>query len=190
MRYFLGLCGHDSNRQDAHNISAGGMCRQTWPQCKEWRARNHAELQLRRGRCGPLSSSEPPEALGVDPSKSRSTVAKLWRCSLLTWKSVSVSVNQRSVPETVDRENELLKSPKFHLVTAAKNGHAAAFDALCHPHTKRLFRRTYRISAKAPVFHRKLALRNALTLRMNYRDGASSLPHNVCTVHRRGLSQE
>jgi RNA polymerase sigma-70 factor (ECF subfamily) len=237
----------------------------------------------------------------------------------MTWKSVSVSVDQRSVPETVDRENGLFRSSEFHLVAAAKSGRAAAFDALCHPHTKQLFRRTYRITrnredakdalldsclkafehlhkfdgrssfstwltriainsalmilrkkrgsretpmevpeqldtkrpewevadhasnpeeecaqseignilraeirdlrpalravfeikhlqefslretagkmgifsaAKARVFHGKSALRKALTLRMNYRGGDSSLPHNVCTVHRRGLSQE
>jgi RNA polymerase sigma-70 factor (ECF subfamily) len=64
----------------------------------------------------------------------------------MTWKSVSVSVDQRSVPDTVDRENEFFRSSEFHLVAAAKSGHAAAFDALCHPHTKRLFRRTYRIT--------------------------------------------
>jgi len=64
----------------------------------------------------------------------------------MTWKSVPVSLDQRSVPETVDRENVSLTSSEFHLVAAAKSGHAAAFDALCHPHTKRLFRSTYRIT--------------------------------------------
>ena len=236
----------------------------------------------------------------------------------MTWKSVSVSVDQRSVPETVDRENGFFRSSEFHLVAAAKSGHAAAFDALCYPHTKRLFRRTYRITrnredaedalqdsflrafvhihkfdgrssfstwltriainsalmilrkkrgsretamevsqrldtkrlewevadhasnpeeecaqseignilraeirdlrpalravfeiqhlqefslretagkmgislsaAKARAFHGKSALRKALTLRMNYRGGDWSLPHNVGTVHRRRLS--
>jgi RNA polymerase sigma-70 factor (ECF subfamily) len=235
----------------------------------------------------------------------------------MTWKSVSVSVDQRSIPETVDRENGLLRSSEFHLVAAAKSGQAAAFDALFHPHTKRLFRCTYRITrnredalqdsflrafvhihkfdgrssfstwltriainsalmilrkkrdsretamevpeqldtkrlewevadhasnpeeecaqseignilraeirdlrptlravfeikhlqefslretagkmgislsaAKTRAFHGKSALRKALTLRMNYRGGDSSLPHNVGTVHRRRLSQE
>ena len=238
----------------------------------------------------------------------------------MTWKSVPVSLDQRSVPETVDRENVSLTSSEFHLVAAAKSGHAAAFDALCHPHTKRLFRSTYRITrnredaedavqdsffrafvhirkfdgrssfstwltriainsalmilrkkrgsretamevserldtkrlewevadhasnpeeecvqseignilraeirdlrpalravfeiqhlqefslretagkigislsaAKARAFHGKSALRKALTLRMNYRGGDWSLPHNVGTVHRRRLSQE
>ena len=64
----------------------------------------------------------------------------------MTWKSVSACAAQRSVPETVDRENGLLRSSEFHLVAAAKSGHAAAFDALCHPHSKRLFRSTYRIT--------------------------------------------
>jgi RNA polymerase sigma-70 factor, ECF subfamily len=64
----------------------------------------------------------------------------------VTWKSVSVSVDQRSVTETVDRENGFFRSSEFHLVAAAKSGHAAAFDALCHPHAKRLFRHTYRIT--------------------------------------------
>jgi RNA polymerase sigma-70 factor (ECF subfamily) len=64
----------------------------------------------------------------------------------MTWKSVPVSVDQRIVPETVDRDTESLRSSEFHLVAAAKSGHAAAFDALCHPHTKRLFRRAYRIT--------------------------------------------
>jgi RNA polymerase sigma-70 factor (ECF subfamily) len=219
----------------------------------------------------------------------------------MTSKSVSVSVDRRSVPETVDQENGLLRSSEFHLVAAAKNGHAAAFDALCHPRTKRLFRSTYRITrnredaedasfstwltriainsalmilrkkrgsretamevseqldtkrlewevadhasnpeeecaqgeignilraeirdlrpalravfeiqdlqefslretagkmgislsaAKARAFHGKSALRKALTLRMNYRGGDWSLPHNVGTVHRRRLSPE
>jgi RNA polymerase sigma factor (sigma-70 family) len=45
-------------------------------------------------------------------------------------------------------------------------------------------------AAKARAFHGKSALRKALTLRMNYRGGDSSLPHNVGTVHRRRLSQE
>jgi RNA polymerase sigma-70 factor, ECF subfamily len=238
----------------------------------------------------------------------------------MPWKSVPVSADQSSAPETADTENELLKSPEFHLVAAAKNGHAAAFDALCHPHTKRLFRRTYRITrnredaedalqdsflrafvhihkfngrssfstwltriainsalmilrkkrgsretamevsqqldteileweiadhasnpeeecarseirnilraeirdlrpalravfeikhlqefslretagkmgislsaAKARAFYGKSALRKALTLRMSYRGGDGSLPHNAGTVHRRRLSQE
>src|ERR1700693_731907 len=64
----------------------------------------------------------------------------------MPWKSGSVSVDKRSVPETVDQENGLLRSSEFHLVAAAKNGHAAAFDALCHPRTKRFFRSTYRIT--------------------------------------------
>src|SRR5450755_2969075 len=55
----------------------------------------------------------------------------------MTWKSA---------PDTGDQENGLLRSSEFRLVAAAKNGHAAAFDALCHPHTKRLFRHTYRIT--------------------------------------------
>src|SRR5580700_5391466 len=72
---------------------------------------------------------------------------ELWQCMRgVLYDVKSVSVDQRSSPETVDRENGLYKSPEFHLVAAAKNGHAAAFDALCHPHTKRLFRRTYRIA--------------------------------------------
>jgi RNA polymerase sigma-70 factor (ECF subfamily) len=64
----------------------------------------------------------------------------------MTWKSVPVSVDQRIVPETVDRDTESLRSSEFHLVAAAKSGHAAIFDALCHPRTKRLFRRAYRIT--------------------------------------------
>jgi len=64
----------------------------------------------------------------------------------MTWKSASVFVDQSAVAETVDRENGLQPSSEFHLVRAAKSGHAAAFDALCNPHTKRLFRTTYRIT--------------------------------------------
>jgi RNA polymerase sigma-70 factor, ECF subfamily len=64
----------------------------------------------------------------------------------MTWKSMPVSLDQRSVPETVDRENVSFRSSEFHLVAAAKSGHAASFDALCHPHTKRLFHSTYRIT--------------------------------------------
>jgi RNA polymerase sigma-70 factor, ECF subfamily len=66
--------------------------------------------------------------------------------SSFLWRGKSASVDQRIVPEIVDRENESLRSPEFHLVAAAKSGHATAFDALCHPHTIRLFRRTYRIT--------------------------------------------
>ena len=238
----------------------------------------------------------------------------------MTRESVSISVDQRSVPEAVDPENGLLRSSEVDLVAAAKSGHSAAFDALCHPHTKRLSRGTYRITrnredaedalqdsflrafvhihkfdgrsnfstwltriainsalmilrkkrgsretamevpgqidakrreweiadhaanpeeecaqreignilraeirdlrptlravfetqhlqefsvretavnmgislsaAKARAFHGKSELRKALTLRMNYRGGDSSLPHNVGTARRRSLSQE
>jgi RNA polymerase sigma-70 factor (ECF subfamily) len=64
----------------------------------------------------------------------------------VTRKSVSISVDRRSMLDTVDPEGGLLKSSEVHLITAAKNGHAAAFDALCHPHTKRLLRSIYRIT--------------------------------------------
>jgi RNA polymerase sigma-70 factor, ECF subfamily len=62
----------------------------------------------------------------------------------MTWKSVSV--DQRPIAQTVDQEDGFFRSSEFHLIAAAKNGHAAAFDVLCHPHTKRLFRRTYSIT--------------------------------------------
>jgi RNA polymerase sigma-70 factor (ECF subfamily) len=64
----------------------------------------------------------------------------------MTSKSVSISVEQTTVAETLDPENGLLRSSEVDLVAAAKSGHAAAFDALCHPHTKRLFRGAYRIT--------------------------------------------
>jgi hypothetical protein len=38
----------------------------------------------------------------------------------MTWKSVSISVDQRSAPETVDRENGLWKSSEVHLVAPQK----------------------------------------------------------------------
>jgi hypothetical protein len=64
----------------------------------------------------------------------------------VTRKSVSISFDRRSLLDTLDPENGLLKSSEVHMMTAAKSGHAAAFDALCHPHTKRLLRSTYRIT--------------------------------------------
>ena len=64
----------------------------------------------------------------------------------MTRKSLCISVDQRPVLDAVDPQNGSLRSSEIHLIAAAKGGHAAAFDALCHPHTKRLLRSTYRIT--------------------------------------------
>jgi RNA polymerase sigma-70 factor (ECF subfamily) len=309
MRCFLCPCDCDSGRQDAHNTLIDVICRQTWPQCQEWRARNQGSISFARS----MRATE-QVATGLEIEENRGNV---WKVFSMTRKSVSI--DQRPVPKNVDRENGLLGSSEFHLVAAARNGHAAAFDALCHPHTKRLFRSTYRITknredaedalqdsflrafvhihkfdgrssfltwltriainsalmilrkkrasretalgvpeqldtkrlewevadhasnpeeecsqsemgkilraeirdlrptlravfeikhlqefslretagkmgislsaAKARAFHGRSALRKALTLRMDYRGGDLSLPHNVGTIHRRRLSQ-
>jgi len=57
---------------------------------------------------------------------------------------MSIPVDQ--VAKTVDQDDGMLSLSELNLVTAAKGGHEAAFEALCRRHTKRLFSSTCRIT--------------------------------------------
>jgi DNA-directed RNA polymerase specialized sigma24 family protein len=144
----------------------------------------HAERQFRRGRCGPLRNSQPPNALRVDPSKSRQLDSKR-----LEWQVADHASNPeeectqseignilraeiRDLRPTLRAVFEIKHLQEFSLrETAGKMGISLS-------------------AAKASAFQEKSALRKALTLGMNYRGGDWSLPHNVSTVHRRRPSQE
>jgi DNA-directed RNA polymerase specialized sigma24 family protein len=139
----------------------------------------HAEHQFRRGRCGPLRNSQPPNALRVDPSKSKQldTERREWEVA-----------DHASNPEEECAQSEIgnilraeIRDLRPTLRAVFEIKHLQEFS-LRETAGKMCISLS---AAKARAFHGKSALRKALTPRMNYRGGDWSLPHNVGTVHRK-----
>jgi len=64
----------------------------------------------------------------------------------MTLEPMSIPAPESTTTGGRDLNPKLVVRDEHGLVTAAKGGQTAAFDALCYPHTKMLFQRTYRIT--------------------------------------------